>query len=168
MKRHQWFLAVAILGLVATACLRQDLDAGVIVRQSEGPTATATPVSPGVYTVGQSAATARGNTVTVYAFEPGLPSNRSGIVIAGADVETCTARTAAPQTRVDPRSFEIEFSDQTRRPSVTNGPKTPRLEPQILGPGRCARGWVHFEYRADETPAAVVLQSTPPLRWKVV
>ena len=158
-------LVLVILALGATGCLRQDLDAGVIVRETPRPTA-ASPVAPGVYTVGQTGVTANGNLVTVYSFAAGLPADRPGIVLGAADIEACTSRAA--QAIVDPSAFELEFGDLTHRPNVATGPKEPLLERQTLRPGRCARGWVHFEYRTTETPAAVVLQTRPqPLRWKI-
>lgn len=157
--------ALVVLALAATACLRQDLDAGVILRETPRPTA-ASPITPGVYTVGQTGVTANGNAVTVYAFEAGLPSGRAGVTLGAADIEACTSRTS--QATVDPRSFELELADLTHRPNAQDGPKEPLLERQTLSPGRCARGWVHFEYRANETPAAIVLQTRPePVRWKI-
>jgi hypothetical protein len=155
-----------LLALAAGGCLRQDLDTGTIIRRS-APPATATPSTPGVYLVGQTALTSRGNTVTVHGFETGLPADRQGIAVAAADIEACTATTAATQTRVDPRLFELEFTDQTRRPTVDDGPKSPALEARALRPGRCTRGWIHFEHRDTETPEAVVLQLAPPIRWRI-
>lgn len=158
-------LALLLLAFAATACLRQETDAGIILR-SPSPSTTAAPIAPGAYTVGQTVVTPTGNRVAIYTFEA-PPSGGSGLLIGAADAEACIAQTATMRFALDPSRFALELSDRTRRPSVGQGPKAPLLEPQTLEPGRCARGWIHFEYRADETPAAVVLQQTPPLRWTI-
>lgn len=157
---------MVLLAFATAACLRQDTDAGVILR-TPSPSTTASPIAPGTYTVGQTVVTPAGNRVTVYTFEPSPTSGGTGLVVGAADAEACISQSATMRIALDPSRFALELSDRTRRPYVGEGPKAPLLEAQTLQPGRCARGWIHFEYRADESPAAVVLQQTPVLRWRI-
>lgn len=159
-------LATAVLALALAGCLRQDTNAGVILRETPRPT-TASPIAPGTFRVGQSGSTLTGNIVTVKNYEGPDPSGRPGIVVVAANVEVCTPETAPGRTRVSPRSFELELADRTRRPTAQEGPKEPALAEKVIAPGKCNGGWIHFEIRSEDQPAYVVLLGRSQLRWEV-
>lgn len=158
-------LGALIALLLATACLHQDTNSGVIIHASARPTASASP--SGSYVIGQRAGRPNGNTVAVLAFAGPFTSSTQGVLVAAADVEGCVNPNASRALRFAAQTFQIEMSDKTRRPSTSGDEKSPAFTDTAVKPGRCQRGWVHFEYRSDEKPAYVVYEVTPPIRWKV-
>jgi hypothetical protein len=151
--------------MAGTACLRQDTDSGVIIRPTAR--ATASPITPGVYALGSTVRRPTGNTVAVLRFEGPFPGSAPGIQVSAAEIEGCANPTRTGSVRIAVQSFELQMSDNTRRPVASGSQRSPEYTGKALRPGSCERGWLHFEYRTDEKPAFVVYQVTPPLRWKV-
>lgn len=158
-------LGVLVALVLVSACLHQDTNSGVILHATSKPTASSSPL--GFYAVGQRVGRPNGNTVAVLAYAGPFPSSTEGLLISAADVEGCANPNAPRPVRFVAQNFQIELSDKTRRPSVSGDRRTPAFNDSAVKPGKCERGWVHFEYRTDEKPAFVVYLGPPPIKWKV-
>ena len=163
--RARGLLLAALLLTSSAACLRQDTNSGVIIRPSVRPTAT--PISPGIYAVGATVRRPTGNTVAVLQFAGPFPGSSGSIAVVAAEIEGCANSGNSRSVKIATESFELEMSDKTRRPVTSGDQKSPDYTGRALRPGRCERGWLHFEYRSDEKPAFVVYDARPPIRWKV-
>jgi hypothetical protein len=158
-------LALAGLVLSSTACLRQDTNAGVIIRPSAQ--ATASPIAAGVYAVGATVRRPTGNTVAVLRYQGPFAGPSAGVRVVAAEIEGCANPNAVRSVRIATENFELEMADKTRRPVTDGTQRSPQYEGKALKPGNCEKGWLHFEIRSDEKPAFVLYDVKPPIRWKV-
>jgi hypothetical protein len=160
--------AALAIALALPACLRQDTNTGVIIRESPVTTVSPTAVpSGGALALGQAGRTKTDNIVTVKEFRRGIPSGKPGVTLVAADASLCRAQDTTGPTVFTPEAFELEMGDGTRRPAEASGPTKPNLRTQRIEPNKCGSGWVHFQVGANDTPAFVVLKGSSGLRWKV-
>lgn len=169
---------VIALAILAGACSGGDDDgprlADPTTTTTRETTTTAketTTTQPGAFKVGDRVETARGNFITLHAYEQPVAPREfmepdPGQEFAAVDVEFCAVvETGVPDTpayAVGPFDYELQMADNTRR-TFDIPAKEPPLNSADVAVGDCLRGWVTYQVPVGERPTRLLALNTEPL-----
>lgn len=179
-ERRQRTVALALALVLAAACSKSGDDKPRLAEPTTerststteaAATTTTTEKPPDTFKVGDRVETARGNHITLHAYEQPVPapefdSPNPGQEFAAADVEFCadvdTGDPDFPAYNVGPGDWELQMADNTRR-SFDIGVKEPAMNYTDVAKGDCLRGWVSYQVPAGERPVFLIALNTEPI-----
>lgn len=176
-------LSIAILLVAAVASCATEKDKGEPTLAS--PTteqeataasgeATTTEAERKTFEIGDRVETARGNFLTLHAYEQPVPpapflEPDPGQEYGAVDMEFCAVvePLAGSMYRVNPGDWELVMADNTRR-TFEMSAKEPALHHTEVAVGDCLRGWITYQVPQGERPAFLIdLTTDPPVRWRI-